>query len=120
MFAPFDGLVGREGSKCFEPGFRHGAGHECYEAVADATGSMPTFATDYVPRGSVRRPNPLGWLIGTPPDDSDTRRMKKKEAAPVAALTPGPGPLPSMKHRERKQAQAAQAARSSRARREVK
>jgi len=68
MFAAFDETVGAEGGKCFEAGFRHGAGHECYEAVATATGEPPAFATDYVPRGSVRRPSPLGWLIGSPPD----------------------------------------------------
>lgn len=73
MFAAVDGVIGKPGAKCFEPGYRHGAGHECYEVIADAIGQAPTFATDYVPRGTVRRADPLGWLIGTPAKRGDIK-----------------------------------------------
>jgi hypothetical protein len=77
LFPAFDSVAGSEGSKCFVASFRHGSGHECSGAVTKATGQSPSLVTDYVPRGSVRRPNPLGWLIGTPPDELDRRKMAK-------------------------------------------
>merc|ERR1719261_694829 len=75
LFPAFDSVAGAEGSKCFEASFRHGSGHECSGAITKATGQAPSLVTDYVPRGSVRRPNPLCWLIGTPPDKLDRRKM---------------------------------------------
>lgn len=77
MFAAFDRVAGSEGSRCFVASFRHGSGHECYDAISKAIGEPPVVATDYTPRGSVRRANPLGWLIGTPPDQLDVRKMDK-------------------------------------------
>jgi hypothetical protein len=77
LFPAFDSVAGAEGSKCFEASFRHGSGHECSGAITKATGQPPSLVTDYVPRGSVRRPNPLCWLIGTPPDKLDVRKMDK-------------------------------------------
>ena len=77
MFPAFDSVAGSQGSKCFEASFRHGSGHECSGAITKATGQAPSLVTDYVPRGSVRRPNPLCWLIGTPPDKLDRRKMDK-------------------------------------------
>jgi len=83
MFAALDGVVGKPGAKCFEPDFRHGAGHECYEVIADAIGEPPTFATDYVPRGTVRRADPLGWLIGTPAKRGDIKNGVPPSAEPA-------------------------------------
>ena len=75
LFPAFDSVAGAEGSKCFEASFRHGSGHECSGAITRATGQAPSLVTDYVPRASVRRANPLFWLIGTPPEAADLRKM---------------------------------------------
>ena len=85
-FAAFDGVVGKPGAKCFEPQYRHGAGHECYEVMAEAIGQTPTFATDYMPTGTVRRAGPLGWLIGTPAQRGDIRKGVPQSAEPAAAV----------------------------------
>jgi len=77
LFPAFDSVACAEGSKCFEASFRHGSGHECSGAITEAMGQPPSLVTDYVPRGSVRRPNPLCWLIGTPPEALDVRKMDK-------------------------------------------
>ena len=77
LFQAFDLVVGTP--KCFNSNFRHGDGHECYEAVAQATGQKPGFATGYVPSGSVRRPLPLAFLIGTRADKKDQKRLLEFE-----------------------------------------
>ena len=77
LFPAFDSVAGAAGSRCFVADFRHGSGHECSGAITKATGLPPSLVTDYVPRGSVRRATPLGWLIGTPPEALDIRKMDK-------------------------------------------
>jgi hypothetical protein len=91
LFPAFDSVAGAEGSKCFEASFRHGSGHECSGAITRATGQAPSLVTDYVPRASVRRANPLFWLIGTPPDAMDVRKMDKHVAAGAPPAVPASG-----------------------------